>query len=173
MDARDSLQMISKDAIHELVDQVGDDRLDQLHRVVQDFTNVGDSETDNSLQAIEGAIESSRDLIDIEDDWDGEGSPGYLEQTWRRAAQFVREYAAHLAADYGLKIPAPGILPGPDGSIDIHWESDSFELLVNIPADANERAEFYGDDHGSIYIKGNLDPSRVNQGLIEWLQKAS
>lgn len=166
--------MISKNHIHDLIDQVEDAKLEQLHTVVKYIANAGNSSSEpESLREIEDAIEASRNLIDIQGDWDGEGSPGFSEQIWGRAADFVRQYASHLKLNYGLAVPAPDILPGPNGSIDIHWEKDSFELLVNIPADPGERAEFYGDDYGSIYIKGNLDPSRVNQGLIEWLQKAS
>ena len=46
--------------------------------------------------------------------------------------------------------------------MDVHWMEESFELLVNIPADTGQRAEFYGDDYGSIYVKGNLDPTAFN-----------
>jgi len=121
---------------------------------------------------IEEAIERSHEIVDVADDWDDEGSPGYSQATWERAVGFVRNYARHLWSHHGVRIPAPRILPGPEGSIDIHWEEDSFELLVNIPRDGDQRAEFYGDDHGAIYIKGSLDPSGLNRGLIEWLQKA-
>jgi hypothetical protein len=106
-------------------------------------------------------------------DWDGEGGQGYDEETWNRAAAFVRNYARRLWPGHGVPVPAPEILPGPAGSIDLHWEEKDFELLVNIPANSQERAEFYGDDYGSIFIKGAINPAVFNKGLIEWLQMAS
>lgn len=127
----------------------------------------------DKLRRIEDAIESSREILELKDDWDGEGGQGYLKETWQRAASFVRNYARRLWSEHEVLIPAPKILPGPNGSIDVHWEEKDFELLVNISADREEKAEFYGDDYGSIYIKGKLNPSTFNRGLIEWLQKAS
>ena len=121
---------------------------------------------------IEEAIELSRGILDMPEDWDGEGPPAYSEATWQRATSFVRNYAQRLWAEHAVRIPAPQVLPGPDASIDVHWEEESFELLVNIPADDCQRAEFYGDDYGAVCIKGNLDPAVLNRGLIEWLQNA-
>lgn len=123
--------------------------------------------------SIDEAIEESREILDVPDDWDGEGTPAYSRATWERATSFVTHYAQRLWVEHGIRIPAPKILPGPDGSIDVHWEQESFELLVNVPAESTQRAEFYGDDYGTIYIKGSLDPAALNRGLIEWFQKAS
>jgi hypothetical protein len=121
---------------------------------------------------IEAVIESSRKILDLKDGWDGEGSRGYDEATWDRTIAFVWNYARRLRSQHGVRIPAPKILPGPAGSIDLHWQETDFELLVNIPANSQERAEFYGDDYGGIFIKGAINPAVFNKGLIEWLQKA-
>ena len=97
---------------------------------------------------------SRQRLLEMEDGWDGEGSPSYSEDTVDRAIEFVVAQARRVS-DFGLSIPTPHIGPGPDGSIDLHWKQSSRELLVNIPADVHKVATFYGDDYKSQKIKGS------------------
>ena len=65
----------------------------------------------------------------------------------------------------------PSIMPGPGGSIDVHWKNKSFELLINFPPAPGAPATFYGDDYGTIVIKGQLDPMSKNPGMLLWLKK--
>lgn len=120
------------------------------------------------LKHIGDAIENSRTILDIQPDEDL-GVVKYSEATWERAVNFVRKNAEWLLNSFGCVIDAPQILPGPDGSIDIHWDRPTFEMLINIPADSRAQAGFYGDDRGEIAIKGSVDPSRFNHGLLLWL----
>lgn len=122
---------------------------------------------------IRNEIESSRRILELEDDFDDEGSPGYSEQVWKRAVEFLAKNAKWLLEIYGHLIDAPAILPGSGGSIDIHWDCPSYELLINFPADPQAMAGFYGDDRGEISIEGKFDPSTFNHGLLLWLAKAS
>ena len=77
--------------------------------------------------------------------------------------------AEGLWESWGMRLPVPRIGPGPEGSIDLHWKQPSWELLVNIPADANEMATFYGDNYGVQKIRGTLDPQKFNLGIAAWL----
>ncbi len=129
-----------------------------------------DSRQAPDLGPIESAIDDSCSLLDLRDDWDGEGAAGYKPETWRAAIEFLRRYAtAAWLRSGGTSIPAPDIGPGPDGSIDIHWESEGSELLINVPADLSQVATFYGDDYGDTSIKGTFYLSSENRGLIQWL----
>lgn len=126
------------------------------------------------LSAIEREIVRSRVLLDLTKDWDGEGSEGYAEQTWRRAAKIVRQQALATWETQHAVIPTPRIVPGPQGSIDIHWQSESFELLINVPSDPSVAATFYGDDYGRATVKGELDPSTdrpPHVALSAWLMR--
>lgn len=114
-------------------------------------------------------IGRARKILELGDDWDGEGSPAYTEDTLDRAAAFLTTHSEQFRRLYSLHLPVPKISPGPDGSIDIHWKRQSWELLVNIPADAKEMAVFYGDDYGSQKIRGTLDPRTFNLGIASWL----
>lgn len=108
-------------------------------------------------------------MLDLPDDWDDEGSPGYAEATWMRAVDFLLHNAERLWQDQGVTVGAPAILPGPNGSIDLHWRVSSHELLLNIPADPDELADYYGDTVDGNAISGKLNTSAKNQWLLMWL----
>lgn len=93
---------------------------------------------------IVAAIRASRDMLEWEDNWDDEGSPGYDESTWNRASNFITQNATRLWREKGVSIMAPTIFPGPQGSLDIRWRTNNRELYVNIPADVTESATYYG-----------------------------
>ena len=86
-------------------------------------------------------------------------------ETLDRAKTFLSGYAAVILG--GSLVPK--VLPGPAGSIDIHWKSEKKELLVNIPADPNLPATFYGDDYGDIFIKGSARIGKPDATLAYWL----
>jgi len=117
------------------------------------------------------AIRDSRSILEMKDNWDEEGSPGYTEATWNRAVQFIRENVRRLWQFKGAWVAPPRILPGPDGSIDIHWKLSKCELLINIPLDPEEPANYYGDAGAKDLIKGRLDTSSRNEWILMWLMR--
>jgi len=124
----------------------------------------------DELANLKEALASAKALLlGLQQDWDGEGSPGYSEETCERMSNFLLNHSKQLAAACGIEAPIPKILPGPNGSIDLLWKSDDYELLLNIPADLQSPASFYGDDQGNLCIKGKLDPDKINQGILQWL----
>lgn len=117
------------------------------------------------LEHVEQAIRDSEKILQLKDDWDEEGSPGYEFATWKRAAEFVRLHCYKAWRISKRSVPAPIVFPGPDGSIDVHWRTEELELLVNVPADPSKPASFYGDDYADICIKGTVSTSRENHGI--------
>jgi hypothetical protein len=120
-------------------------------------------------QQLEAEIHKAKALLELDDDWDEEGSPSYSSATVNRAIAFLSSHILQFWESYGIQLPIPNIGPGPEGSIDIHWKRPAWELLVNIPADVNQMASFYGDNYGNQKIKGSLDPESFNLGIVEWL----
>ncbi len=120
-------------------------------------------------KGLKAEIEQAKRILELEDDWDGEGSLGYSEDTFNRAITFLTTHVERLWDTYSIPLPIPRIGPGPDGSIDLHWKQPSWELLVNIPADANEMATFYGDNYAAQKFRGSLDPKNFNLGIATWL----
>lgn len=123
-----------------------------------------------SLGHLVDEINASRSMLELEDDWDGEGSLGYDSPTWWRAIQFLLRNALQLWREREAVIPTPRIRKGPQGSIDLHWHTSNRELLINIPATLGEVADYYGDDGaGGHQMRGALNPERQGRDLVLWL----
>jgi hypothetical protein len=120
------------------------------------------------LRPIREAIETSQDILGARDP-DTEETVSAA--TWERAAGFLARYAEWVWREFEVAIEAPEILPGPDRSVDIHWDVPGYELLINIPAAADRLAGFYGDSQAGTVIKGKFDTRVVNQGLVLWLMQ--
>lgn len=130
-------------------------------------------ETRNELSfEIKKAIETSKQLLEYGDDWDGEGALGYLKHTLDKAEKFLTDNALTFWKNNAVWITAPDFCPGPDGSIDLLWKLEDRELLINIPVNENNLAGYYGDSskNGSI-IKGKLNLTEENQWILMWLMK--
>jgi hypothetical protein len=121
------------------------------------------------LDPLANAILASRALLSTEDE---DGLALCSAETWERAMNFLAEQALWLFSARGRAMQIPDIWSGPDQSIDLHWETPSYELLINVRADPAQLAGFYGDDKGKLKIKGTLDPARFNEGLLLWLEKS-
>jgi hypothetical protein len=120
---------------------------------------------------LKAEIDRAKKILELTDDWDGEGTAPYSKASLDRAINFL---SAHSIKGYALCSyypPAPKIGPGPNGSVDLHWKRKTWELLVNIPADDAQMAVFYGDDYGVSKIKGSFDPTTVNLGIVAWLMR--
>jgi hypothetical protein len=124
----------------------------------------------DQLSHIKMEIERSRDLLQnavqiaVE-----EGEAAYTTDVWERAVWFLARNAWWALARLGRVIDSPRVLPGPDGSVDLHWDEPKYELLVNIPAQRSAWAGFYGDDRGNLTIKGKVHPDSFNCGLVLFL----
>lgn len=124
-----------------------------------------------ALTPLDEIIEASRAILELEPDEDEVQAP-YAEETWTRAVEFLRRNAKWVWDTFSRVMDLPEILPGPDGSIDLHWDYPGYEMLINVPADPTNKAGFYGDDRGEIQIKGTFDPGSHNHGLLLWLARA-
>lgn len=120
-------------------------------------------------------IQSSRRILELKDDWDEEGSPGYSEETWRRAVEFLIVSRRRYWKETKKSILVPKISPGPYGSIDLHWKTPDRELLINIPKSLEEPASYYGDDREDgteNAIRGkSLDTSQYERWIFDWLMQ--
>ena len=98
------------------------------------------------LGNINTAIEDSKYMLELEEDWDDEGGMPIDEVTFERASDFLLGYAEWLLDNKNVVIQTPEISPGPENSIDIHWRLENYRMLINIPSNPQKQAGFYGDD---------------------------
>jgi hypothetical protein len=142
-----------------------------LHSAIERTrVRAGDTTLPAELDRLADEIEDSRCILDLNDDWDGEGSEGYKRSTWSRAIRFLCSNAERVWVNTGDVVSTPDITPGPRGSIDVHWRLPDRELLINFPADESKPGRFYGDDgNKGTPIEGELEPGDSNMWMLMWL----
>ena len=123
---------------------------------------------------LEIQIAASKTLLDTPESFEeGEEIVPISLDTWERAVGYLRRLNVLCITQYGKVPEVPSILRGPnDGTIDLHWDRDEFELLINVKANPKARATFYGDDLDSLKIQGTLDVKVANGGLAQFLTQA-
>ena len=112
-------------------------------------------------------------ILGLQDNWDGQGSPGYADSTIDKAISFLNIHVKHVFAD-SRRILIPKILPSDSGSIDLHWREQKFELLVNVPATDDIVVSFYAENLlDRSFIKGSFAHSSTSKLLANWLTEVS
>ena len=119
-------------------------------------------------------IDKSRFILELNDNWDDEGSIACSQKTFATAVTFVIKYCEAVWEEESVLIDAPTILPGPKGSIDLLWDKTDYRLLINIHPDPDVIASFYGDNRTQVpHIKGDfLLSGEPERAIILLLQKA-
>lgn len=135
------------------------------------MSDIGTPETCAPAQpsALEATLEDSRSMLELPQNWDDDGAEKIQEETWGRAADFLRATARRVSEAGRLIFPIPNLNPCPDGSIDLHWKNELFELLLNIPPVSRGAGDFYGESRDGLTIKGSFKPEIHHQGIVCWL----
>lgn len=121
-------------------------------------------------QLNESIILSRLHILNLKNNWDGEGGKRYKEATFNQAVTFIRTVFRRIWREYKIFLSLPAILPGDDGSIDVHWKDSKFELLITFPNDPSERVAVYGDNYDDTDIISNIAVEKINDVLISWLR---
>jgi hypothetical protein len=100
-------------------------------------------------------------MLDLADDWDGEGTPGYEEATWRRAVGIVVNSATAFVEVHPDEIPpVPTFMPGEDGSVDILWDTENRRLMMIVPPSDEGPPALHGFDRSDARreIRAMINP---------------
>jgi len=118
--------------------------------------------------------EREKEILNLQYNWDDNGAEPFSEDTLKRVRTILKEIFHKLWKEM-MDVPLPLIQQVPDESIDINWETEVFELLINIPSTLDELVNFYGEKPGhpedEIEIRINYD--LVTRYLIPWLIKVN
>jgi hypothetical protein len=129
------------------------------------------------LSSIADAIEKSKVIPNHPLNPSDEFELTCSQETWRRAIKVLTDHALSVWEKARIVIRPPRISVGPDGSIDLYWTAAPYGLLVNVPADPNEPATYYGDDAAnpdSNRTSGNMNPTKpIDIGVLMWLAHTS
>lgn len=122
---------------------------------------------------ISKAINESQKILELEEDWDEEGSKSYKKETWIRVTDFLKnEYDIvfkYIEIDVSSFI-RPRIYPGVNGSIDVVIDYKSRRILINFPEDSSIPAGFYGRSKTkNEENKGKFPQSKTKKYLLLWL----
>ena len=118
-------------------------------------------------QAIDKVVDAAEErILALEKDWDGQGSPAFEKQT----LDAIRDFLFELVDESKLSVVKQvWIVPFSGGSIDLQWQTEHFDLLINFCADGN--VTYYGKDTYGHSIRGD---SRPKPGYIScWMSHAS
>lgn len=114
---------------------------------------------------LENTIDKSRSIL--------ESGEGYTVETWKRATEFLWKMAeVFYDREGGHIFYPPAIKPGPQGSIDLHWELQKFELLITFPASPAQFPSCYGTDSLGVPIKRELDDPEDYVAMARWVRYA-
>lgn len=118
-------------------------------------------------QAINKIVDDAEErILALEEDWDGEGSPAFEKKT----LDAIRNFLFELIDESELSVVKQvWIVPFSGGSIDLQWQAEHFDLLINFCTDGN--VTYYGKDTYGHSIRGD---SRPKPGYIScWMSHAS
>jgi hypothetical protein len=117
---------------------------------------------------LEKLLNESKYILSLKDNWDQEGSKGYVLKTWRKMECFLNQrYYKYISSQLEAP-PIPDIEPGPNGGIDLLWEYDAFELLLHIPAE-DQGISFFGNNKMKAELKGVFQNEEDENLLFSWI----
>jgi hypothetical protein len=126
----------------------------------------------HNLPAIAKAISNSKDILDLEEDWDDEGANTTNLSTYNRAISFVRNYCIKIFQS-GIKISTPSIEILRDGSIGVNWETSKASFLIVFDK-ANENISYcYGKNktNGIPFKTGIENDNSIDESVASWMKK--
>jgi len=122
-------------------------------------------ELPTELGEIAQAIEESKYLLELSDNFAEEGAKA----CWERAVRFLVEYSEWVFQSFHYVIDRPKIY----GSIDMLWRTDHYRWLINFPEEYTQPASFYGDDFKLDQIKGTFNQSLHSRRFFMFLLGAN
>jgi hypothetical protein len=125
------------------------------------------------LSPIIEAIENSKVIFNRHPDPSDDLALLCSQETWQRATKLLIDHALVIWEKAKVAIRPPAISAGPDGSVDLYWTAAPYGLLLNVPADSQQPATYFGDDStnpDSNHTSGKLDRTKpIDIGVLMWL----
>ncbi|KKL89500.1 hypothetical protein LCGC14_1914050 [marine sediment metagenome] len=141
-------------------------KLEDLIENRQDISDIKRKVLENKL------IEYSEGIVGLPNNWDGDGSVAITRESWVFVEDLLKKILYKLW-EQAYNVPIPLVLPNSDGSFDIDWQTENFELLLNIPNNKKDLVHIYGEkgDSPENEIEVRINYDLVQGVIIEWLKK--
>lgn len=96
------------------------------------------------LRHISNSIEKSKYLLDLNQDWDDEGSAATNIETYLRAIKFIADYSTYIFRNmHEIIIDSPDIDILKDGSIIVNWETATSSFTIIFDKKNTEFSYYY------------------------------
>jgi len=124
----------------------------------------------DTIAAIARHAQESAWILELPDDWDGEGSPRFTPATLGRAVSLFKRLTSSALLLGSPQVALPKIGPAERGSIDLYWSSPEEQLLINVP-NAADRLPTYAW-HGRVGepVAGSIETEADTARLGEWVR---
>lgn len=151
--------MISKEAIHELIDHVEDDRLVQLHEIVKHFTRANNGDPAQTAANSDPTLFTSKArkrLSAIADHRIATNAETILDNLETELQSIARN-----------DLPPFHVAEGEDGSVAIEWIFPHFRLGFSVEPDEKDSGWFFVSDEtmGTINACGYLSEAGIKAGV--------
>lgn len=127
------------------------------------------------LLHIANTIEQSKEILELELDWDGFNAAPINNETWILAVTFLINYSKFILDKFDTVILSPEINPCKNGTLDLTWKTKRARFLLNIKAPHNPVfASYYGDLlNNQQPIKSSLSDNSIIEYLAFWMKNLS
>lgn len=124
------------------------------------------------LSSLYQTIQESKNILELEEDWDGDGALPCNSETYIRSIEFLTDYSNEVLESFDIILDNPEINIARDGSIDLEWRSKNYILLINFNNSEIIDIQYYGEDNISkTIIKGFIEDKSINKDLAFWMKK--
>lgn len=114
-------------------------------------------------------------MLELEEDWDGDGAPPIRQNTLLTTLNFLISYADAVYKHSGVPIQVPQIGPCPSGCIDIVWHTSYTDMIITVTYSElydSYSTEYYCRDakRERLPINGVItDVTLLDSNLLDWM----
>ena len=129
-------------------------------------------ELDARLEKVIKEITDSKQILELQEDWDLSGAKAIKREIWLAAVKILAKYARYVLFEFSVIIQPPEINPVPNGTIDLSWRTKNARFLMNIK-DQNTGiiASYYGDLYNNEQpIRDKLLNDSIIIHLAYWMR---
>lgn len=131
----------------------------------------GEDKQPNGFKHIYEEIDSSKDILRLDNDWDGFGAPEIPGSVYSSSISFLKKYIDFIFENTGIVVDAPEINPGKNENIFLSWRTKNARLAISIEYKEGELiANYYGDIKNKQPIKGYVSVDGISEYLAYWMK---
>lgn len=120
---------------------------------------------DSNLKGIVELLVKSENILKLKNNWDESGSEKISPKAWAGMSNFLIGYSKRIYKNFGYVIDMPKIYPSLKGSIDVHWETETYGFMINFDK-SGEIANYFADNKDEQMSQGIFNPTDFEIHLI-------